>query len=412
MREGVDLAPGDLLREEVVAVRLADDLRQGGGVAEHVRNPQVADVHAEVVHEEILAVEELADHRFAGDQIAVGFDPPAALKLPTSFLHAFLDFRKQLRIMIFRHLVELRLRFAEDVVRILLHEGDLAGERTRAFADAFADRPQPADVDVGVADTAGRQRAGDCGAVEHLLREQFADGLRVGGIVVVKVDRLVEEVEKLLAAVVVEAVGVQKFVEAAEIDEHVIDVFVEHAEGHFADVGFKGAHGLRRIDVRRRGLVDAEEAVGGGFDPVVDFRSGLQFAEDETVFVEGVVEMAVACQTIDGAAVLVEHAAFAARVDAEAQRLAGELFRDDGADVEPCALPFVAPQHADGRLRIFQFEPFGERDGILRLREDGFQGDGLRVDVAVFIAEHAVDAQAVDVVDALMHGCRSPFLLW
>ena len=100
-RHFVELVPRKLRRHKVIDAALFHDLRQRAGVAEHIRQPQNAVIHAEFLAEEALAVNELAHKAFAARQVAVGFQPHAALRLPTLFLHALFQARIQLRITLF-----------------------------------------------------------------------------------------------------------------------------------------------------------------------------------------------------------------------------------------------------------------------------------------------------------------------
>ena len=61
----VGVVPGELLGQEVLASRFGDQLRQGGGVAEDIGQPQLASIDAELLHEEAFAVQKLARQRFA-----------------------------------------------------------------------------------------------------------------------------------------------------------------------------------------------------------------------------------------------------------------------------------------------------------------------------------------------------------
>ena len=59
----VGVVPGQFLGQEVVAARLFDQLRQVARVAEHVGQPKDPRLITELVHEEALAVQQLADER-------------------------------------------------------------------------------------------------------------------------------------------------------------------------------------------------------------------------------------------------------------------------------------------------------------------------------------------------------------
>ncbi len=71
----VELVPGELLGEEETDARPAHDLRERARVSEDVRVPKLATGDPELLAEEALAVEELADERLARGDVAVGLDP-------------------------------------------------------------------------------------------------------------------------------------------------------------------------------------------------------------------------------------------------------------------------------------------------------------------------------------------------
>ena len=151
VREAVELVPGDLAGDERVAVRQLQQLRQGGRVAEHVGQPQVPAVDAELLGEVLLAVEELADERLAAGDVHVAFAPGGAFGLPAAGLDELLDLGQQVRGVLLQPLVGLRAGLLEDPVGVLLQQADLRGERADELVVRHADRPEPAQVDVGVA---------------------------------------------------------------------------------------------------------------------------------------------------------------------------------------------------------------------------------------------------------------------
>ena len=65
MRHLVVLVPRELLGEKPVDAGSAQDLRERTRVAEHVGQPGVAGLDAELVQVETLAVDDLADERLA-----------------------------------------------------------------------------------------------------------------------------------------------------------------------------------------------------------------------------------------------------------------------------------------------------------------------------------------------------------
>src|SRR5690606_25756787 len=171
VREGVCLAPGHLDGEEVLDAATEQDLRHGGGEAEDVRQPCRRVTDAEGALEVALAVEELADIGLAAADLAVRLDPHAADRLPAAFLHALLNLLEQLRIVLLDPGVCLRGGLVEDEVVVLLHQPDLRGPGAASLAARLCDRPQPGEVDMGVA---GEHDAAD----RRVLLAQLGDPLR------------------------------------------------------------------------------------------------------------------------------------------------------------------------------------------------------------------------------------------
>ena len=121
-RQLVELVPGDLGGHEVVDAALAQDLRQGRGIAEDVGQPEDLVVLAELVAEELFAVEELPHHALARDEVAVGLQPHAALDLPAALSDALLDLFKEIGIALLDEGVELRLAGHEFIFGVLVHQ--------------------------------------------------------------------------------------------------------------------------------------------------------------------------------------------------------------------------------------------------------------------------------------------------
>ena len=79
--EDVVLVPGQLLGEEPSNAAALHDLGERRGIAEDIGQPHVLGLDAELLPMELLAVEDLADERFARGDVAVGLDPHAAGRL-------------------------------------------------------------------------------------------------------------------------------------------------------------------------------------------------------------------------------------------------------------------------------------------------------------------------------------------
>ncbi len=150
MGEIVELIPRDLLREEVGHSRLAQDLGQRGRVSEDIGKPQVVRNDAELVAEEVLAMENLPHERLSGCEVAVGLDPHAALNLPATLRYRLLHALIQFGISHLDKGVVLRLRRPEHVLRILPHECELGRKGAGALADRLGHRPEPGGVDMRV----------------------------------------------------------------------------------------------------------------------------------------------------------------------------------------------------------------------------------------------------------------------
>ena len=146
----------------------ADDLRQGRGVAEGVRQPDLLGLHAEVVQEEPLAGDELTGHRLAARHVGVGLHPHAADRHELAGRDLGPDPVEQLRVELLDPGVLLRRRAGEPEVRVGLGELEDVGERPGALADGLPDRPQPGGVDVGVADGDDAVRACVRRPAEHV----------------------------------------------------------------------------------------------------------------------------------------------------------------------------------------------------------------------------------------------------
>ena len=214
--EAVELAPGEFLCEKIFASGFPDDLGEGGGVAENIGNPEISDVNPEFIFKEVLAVEELADHGFSADEVAVRFNPHSALNFPASGGDGLFDFFVKSRIVLFDECVMLSRGCPEDILRIFFDECDLGAESACALADAFADGPEPAGVDVRMSDSVcGHDRAG--GTEIKKLFENSACGSGVCGILVPDVGGAPEDSEETADAPVSFGQSLEKREEKLEI---------------------------------------------------------------------------------------------------------------------------------------------------------------------------------------------------
>ena len=115
------------------------------------------------------AEQELARQGLSAGDVAVGFYPHTTDRLPATFGHPVLYGVEQLRVVLADVVVDLGLALSEMVVGELLHEPERGMEGTAGFAAGLTQRPEPGDVDVGVAGgeyvhVHGRTRPFDAGA--------------------------------------------------------------------------------------------------------------------------------------------------------------------------------------------------------------------------------------------------------
>ena len=194
VREAVELAPGEFLREEEITRGFPDDLGKSGGVAEHIGDPEIFYIESEFIHEEIFSMEELTHHGFAADEIAVGFDPHSALDFPFPGKNGFFDFLIKRGIMLLGVGVMLCGGGSEHIVRIFFHECQLGTECPCALADRFADGPKPSGVDMGMSDAVDGHHGSGRDDIVNLLEDR-AGGGRIGGIFVISVGGFADDGE-------------------------------------------------------------------------------------------------------------------------------------------------------------------------------------------------------------------------
>ncbi len=150
VRETVELAPTDLAGHEAVHARQAQQLRQGGRVAEDVRQPEHAAVEVEFLLEIPLAVEKLAHQRFTGRHVGVHLYPGGAVGLPSAGRHLGFDLLEQVRRIALDPRVRLRAGLLEHPSVVFTQQGELRGEGAHALVVRLTDLPQPRQVDVRV----------------------------------------------------------------------------------------------------------------------------------------------------------------------------------------------------------------------------------------------------------------------
>ena len=145
------VVPAQLGGDEGVNLALFENLRQSGGVAEHVRQPQEGALFAELPLEKPGAIEELPHKGLPRGQVAVALHPHAAARLPAALLYPALYHLVELGVILADVLILLGLGVQKQVLGIALHQPVDRGEGAGALLVGVADAPQPGVVDVGVA---------------------------------------------------------------------------------------------------------------------------------------------------------------------------------------------------------------------------------------------------------------------
>ena len=152
--EGVALvvAPEDLLGHQVAHPALAQQLGQRGRVAEGVRQPEHPAVHPQLLPVEPLAEDQLPHQRLAGGDVGVRLHIHGPLGDPPPGLDGGADPLVQFGVMVAAHLVGGGLALQEPVVRVLVQQPQLGRKGAGSLAVGLLHRPQPGQVQVGVAD--------------------------------------------------------------------------------------------------------------------------------------------------------------------------------------------------------------------------------------------------------------------
>ena len=123
--EDVGIVPIHLGGEEVVNVAALHYLRDRGAVAEGIGQPEAVGGVAEILPRETLTPEELTHHGFARGDVAVAFDPNAAVRLISALGDLLFDALKELGIIPANHIGVAGGALDEFILGVLLHKGEL-----------------------------------------------------------------------------------------------------------------------------------------------------------------------------------------------------------------------------------------------------------------------------------------------
>jgi len=298
VREPVDGVPRELLGQEPPEAGQLHDLRQCGGVAEGVRQPDLRAVDAELLEEPLLAVQELPHHRLAADHVRVGLHPHATDRDQPAGPHVLGCALEQHAMVLLEPgpLLGARHRVHQLVTRV--DQVDRVGDRARDLADSLADRPQPGRVDVGVANRAdpvcaGVRRPGEyAGQLGACARRGGDDVLRIE-----PVERRLQRVEDLPAAGILLGQRTHQTVEHIDVGGELDDFVVAPADVglvHAVERAVSGGQPVAVRDwpeprtslqgwVRRRFDVHVDAFAGCDRDPAVAGVQALDVAAVGTV---------------------------------------------------------------------------------------------------------------------------------
>ena len=153
MRHTVILIPADFGGHEHINSGFFQNLRQGPGIAEHIRKPEIFHLFAELILDEFASDQNLTGQGFSAGQITVGFHPHAAVHFPAAFLYSLFDLLINLRKIFFDVGIQLRLSLQKDVLRKHFHHSQNCGEGTGCFLMSMFQSPQPGHINMRVAHT-------------------------------------------------------------------------------------------------------------------------------------------------------------------------------------------------------------------------------------------------------------------
>lgn len=366
--ERVDLRPGDLLGQEPGGAGELDDLRQGGGVAEGVGQPDVAGLDSELVQEELLAVEELADHRLAAHHVGVGLHPHAAHRHELPVGDLLLDPPEEFGPVGLDPVELLGLRHGEDELRVLVHQVHHVRRRPRHLADRLAQRPQPRGVDVRVADRADPVRAGVGGGGEHPGQPGPGGGGRSGNVFEVQgVQRGVQGAQDLVPPGVALVELCHQGVEDVEVLYEFPHLALEDGEVHAGEAVERPVPAGLPVPLVGGPVLD-QDGVGGGFDVPLDPLAALGTVGDAHPVVVRVERLELAAvRPVDQALALeARHHAVEAEVEDGFDGAARPVGRDGAGDLEPGGVPGRTPRVPGLAGLVAGRQRLRHRDGLVR----------------------------------------------
>ena len=408
-----ELVPGQLLREEAVDPRAAQDLRDLAVVAERVRGPELAAAHAEALLQVALPVDDLAHERLAGGQVEIGLNPRAADDLPAALADALAQPLVEPGRVLLEPGVVLRGGGGEAVLGVAVHQRELAGPRAHDLAARLGQRPQPGGVDVRVADRGDLVRAARVAVGEQVAedRARLGPGAAVGGHP--GTGEAVELREQPALPGGVEAGLLDELAQRLEVPRHLPRLGIEQRQACAGEAGRRARRPQRAVLggflPRAAGPVAAaRERVGQAHEVVAGH---LQHQLDATARRAerggGAVVAAALDEPLYGLGVA-EEQRLAAAVPDELDRPAGPVLGDGGGQAEPVRRPLRPERLADLRRTVRERLRLRVRDAPGPLAHEQLVGrDGLGVDQRAQPARGLGDARAGLRGTAVDHRARS-----
>ena len=86
VRKGVSLIPRDFLSHKEIYTGFEEDLRECRGVAEYIREPEIADLLPKLLPKVVFPVKTLAHQRLTTGDIHIRFHPHGTLEFPRTLL--------------------------------------------------------------------------------------------------------------------------------------------------------------------------------------------------------------------------------------------------------------------------------------------------------------------------------------
>jgi len=234
-------------------------------------------VDPELVAEEPLAVDELADQRLAGRHVGVGLDPHAPLGNDRPVGRRLPDTLVQGRVTLLDHVEQVTLAVEEAIGGILPRQGELVGQRAGGLSLGLGQGPQPRHVEVGVPEGEHRRDRRAIRARQH-PRQPLAAGAKGGRQLIgrqFEVGRHRAFTQGLVDLGGAKRVGVEmvsQFQQAGHVQPKLVGLFVPEAERGFG-YGLLGGRGLwyaRLAVLDGSDGTDSRPVVGVGLDQDVE----------------------------------------------------------------------------------------------------------------------------------------------